>query len=62
MQHWGPAMRRDYHNRHSGMSGSRCNAWATGAFFAALALLLVVAFGPVLAHYAMTVLHTIRGR
>jgi hypothetical protein len=60
MQHWGPAMKRDYHTRHSGMT--RWDACLTAAFFVALAVLLVAAFGPVLAHYAMTVLHTIRGR
>lgn len=52
--------RPDYHNRHSGLS--RWDWALTGAFFAALALLLGFAFGPVLAHYAMTVLHTFRGR
>jgi len=50
----------DYHTRHSGMT--RWDACLTAAFFAALAVLLVAAFGPVLAQYALTVLHTLRGR
>jgi hypothetical protein len=53
-------MRRDYHARHSGMT--RTDACLTAAFFGALAVLLVATFGPVLAQYALTVLHTLRGR